>query len=94
MARPTDSPNQYSAEEVAARGDDIYEKRIRAQIEAEHRGEVVAIDVRSGSFAIDKTALAASERLMAEHPAAEIWCVRVGHRALHRIGSRAVLRLA
>lgn len=86
--------SDYLAEEVAARGDEIYEKQIRAQVEAEHDGEVVAIDVKSGSFAIAETALAASERLMAEHPAAEIWCVRVGHRALHHVGSGSILRLA
>jgi hypothetical protein len=35
---------------------------------------------------VDDNALVASERLLAEHPEAEIWCVRIGHRALHRIG--------
>lgn len=83
-----DQEPRYSAEETARRGDEIYERHIRPQVEADQRGKVVAIDVDSGAYALDDNALAASERLLAEHPDAEIWCVRIGHRALHRVGSR------
>jgi len=77
----------YSAEETARRGDEIYNTHVRAQVEAEHRGKVVAIDVETGAYALGETAVAASEQLLAEHPHAQVWLVRVGHRALHRIGS-------
>lgn len=77
---------RYSADETARRGDEIYERQIRAQVEADNRGRVVAIDIESGAYVVDDNALVASERLLAEHPEAEIWCVRIGHRALHRIG--------
>ncbi len=66
----------------------MYERDIRPQVEATHHGKVVAIDIDSGAYIIDDTALAASERLLAQHPGAEIWCVRVGYRALHRMGGR------
>jgi len=78
----------YSAEETARRGDAIYERDIRAQVEPTHRGKVVAIDIDSGAYIIADNALTASERLLAQHPNAEIWCVRVGSRVLHRIGGR------
>lgn len=77
---------RYSVEETARRGDEIYERQVRAQVEADNQGRVVAIDVESGAYMVDDNALVASERLLAEHPEAEIWCVRIGHRALHRIG--------
>ena len=79
---------RYSAEETARRGDAIYERDIRAQVEPTSRGKVVAIDIDSGAYIIADNALTASERLLAQHPAAEIWCVRVGSRVLHRIGGR------
>src|SRR4029434_9538053 len=79
---------RYSAEETARRGDAIYDRDIRAQVEPAHRGKVVAIDIHSGAYVIDDNALTASERLLAQHPSAEIWCVRVGSRVLHRIGGR------
>lgn len=79
-----------SAEETARRGDEIYERTIRAHVEPEHNGKVVAIDVRREAFEIDDTALAAGERLLARLPEAEIWFVRVGGRALHRIGGHSL----
>jgi hypothetical protein len=82
----TASEPRYSAEETARRGDAIYERDIRPHVEGQHHGQVVAIDIESGAYVIDDNALAASERLLAQRPGAEIWCVRVGHRALHRIG--------
>ena len=85
-------PARRSAEEAARLGDEIYERNIRRQVEATHRGEVVAIDVDSASYVIDGNALAASERLLAQHPEADVWCVRVGHRALRHFGGRPLRR--
>ena len=79
-----------SVEEVARRGDEIYERTIRAQVEATHHGKVVAIDIETGAYAVDDNALAAARRLRARYPEAEVWFVRVGHRALHHIGARPI----
>ena len=38
------------AEEIARLGDEIYERDIRQEVEADHRGSVVAIDVESGDL--------------------------------------------
>jgi len=80
------SPQQprYSAEETARRGDEIYEREVRARVEAGSHGKVVAIDVKTGAYALDENALAAALRLRARRPNAEIWFVRVGHRMLHQ----------
>lgn len=83
-------PPRYSAEDTARRGDEIYERTIRAKVEAEHYGKVVAIDIETGAYAVEHNALAAARRLHSQHPEAEIWFVRVGHRSLHRIGARPI----
>lgn len=75
-------------EEVARRGDEIYAHQIRAKVEAGNRGKVIAIDIDSGDYQIDRTALAASKLLRAKKPDAVIYCVRIGERVLHRIGAR------
>jgi len=80
--------SRYSAEETARRGDAFYEREIRGKVESTHRGKVVAIDIDRGDYVIADNALTASERLLAQRPDAEIWCVRVGSRVLHRIGGR------
>jgi hypothetical protein len=79
---------RYTSEETARRGDEIYEREVRARVEAGNRGKVVAIDIETGAYALGETALAAAKRLRVQHPDAEIWFVRVGHRALHRIGTQ------
>jgi hypothetical protein len=57
-------------------------------VEAGNHGKVVAIDIETGAYALDENALAAAKRLRAQRQNAEIWFVRVGHRALHRVGLR------
>lgn len=46
------SPQQprYSAEEIAQRGDEIYEREVRARVEAGNHGKVVAIDIETGAY--------------------------------------------
>ena len=73
-------------EEVACRGKELYEVQVRSQVEPENVGQVVAIDVETGKFAIGKNSLNASDILLERLPDAQIWFVRVGHRAVHRIG--------
>ena len=79
--------------ETAHLGDDIYEKDIRRQVEADHEGEYVAIDVDSRNWAISDDLLTAVDLLRAKRPdALDVWSVRVGHRALHHFGGRPLRR--
>ena len=79
--------------ETARLGDEIYERDIRPQVEADHHGEVVAIDVGSGDYAIADTALAAADALRERRPAPDVWAVRVGHRALVSFGGHRPRRV-
>lgn len=80
-------------EETARLGDEIYERDIRPEVEANHRGEVVAIDVESGSWAVGANVIAATDQLRAQCPGAiDVWLLRVGHRALHHFGGRSLRR--
>lgn len=75
-------------EETARLGDAIYQRDIKARVEANHHGEFVSIDVANGSWAISGDLLTAAKRLREQSPdAIDVWSVRVGHRALHRFGT-------
>ena len=76
---------QYSKNEFAQRGQALYEQQIRAQVEPAENGRIVAIDIESGDFAVADDVLKACEPLIAKNPNAQLWTVRVGHRAAHRI---------
>ena len=84
---------RYSKEEFARRGQAIYEKRVRRQVEEGNSGKIVAIDVETGEidvetgeFEMGEDTLAACDQLLARCPDAQPWLVRIGHRAVHRFG--------
>ena len=77
---------RYSKEEFAHRGQALYERCVRAQVERVNRGRIVAVDIETGEFEVGDDAVAASGRLLARCPEAQPWCVRIGRRAMHRFG--------
>lgn len=84
-SRPT-APTR-PLDEIAHMGDEIYERDIKSQVEAANHGQIVAIDVDSGSWAIAGSELAAAERLRSQRSdAANVWLLRVGYRAIASIG--------
>lgn len=48
------------------------------------------MDIESEAYAVAHTAMAAAHQLNAQCPDATIWFVRIGHRALHRIGTLSI----
>ena len=88
---PTQSPRPTAPtrpkEEIARLGDEIYERDVRGQVETDHHGEIVSIDVDSGSWAIGDSILEAVDRLRVQRPEAiDVWSLRVGYRAVHKFG--------
>lgn len=82
------SQPRYSKEEFARRGDEMYERDIRPQVEAGNEGKFVVIDIETRAYEIDEDELAASDRLLARHPDAQVWVTRVGSRYARRFGAR------
>ena len=82
---------QISREEFAARGERIFHRDIEPALRAEDANKFVAIDIETGRYAVDADDYAATEQLLRQSPAAQIWLVRVGHPAAYRIGGRAIL---
>jgi hypothetical protein len=76
----------YSPEEFSSRGQEIYDRVVRPKLSPDDTDKFVAIDIESGSYVIDRSDFAATERLLAMRPDAQIWLARVGQRAAYRIG--------
>ncbi len=79
---------KYSAEEHARMGTELYEQRIRPLVEAGNHGKIVAIDVDTGDYSLGSDLRSAGDPLIDRLPDAQIWFVRIGHRAVHRFGYR------
>ena len=92
VRQPFDSverKHRYSKEEFAQRGDEIYESQVRSQVEANNYGKIVAIDIETRAFEVGNDSLSAAKQLLKRYPDAQIFGIRIGHRAVHRFGFRA-----
>lgn len=81
-------PTRYSKDEVARRGDELYEREVRPNLKAGDEGKFVVIDIETGAYEIDSNELTAADRLLASHPDAEVWLRRVGSDYVRRFGPR------
>lgn len=80
-------------EDTARLGKEIYQRDIRQQVEADHVGEVVSIDVDTGIWAIGHDVLEAVDRLRERSPdAVNVWGERVGYKTLFNMGGRHLQR--
>jgi hypothetical protein len=87
-------PNSiYTAEQVARRGQEIYDSRLREILEPHLKGRIVSIDIETGEYAVGKTGLAAGTQLLAAKPHAELFCIRIGYPTLRKFGPRQRRRL-
>jgi len=78
---------RHSKEELARRGDVIFERDVRPNLRPTDQGRYVAIDIESGTYELADEELAACDRLWARIPGAQIWMVRVGSRAVRSFGA-------
>ena len=86
------SPETLDCEELARRGQEYYDRFLRANIEPQHRGEFLVLEVESGEYEMDADEAAALNRAMERHPDRVFYVLRVGSRTAHRIGARFARR--
>lgn len=69
-----------SREEVARRATDLYEGRIRAEVESpETIGKMVIIDIETGDYLIGENDLQAAHHLRKKNPTARLFGIRIGY---------------
>ena len=76
--------------ELAERGEEIFERVVRPQVEDEDGRKYVAIDVESEDFEVDANQRAAAKRLVERHSGAQgrIWFRRVSSHITHHFSGR------
>ena len=79
---------RYPKDVLARMGYEIYEKKVRPIVEEGNKGKIVAIDIESGDYRVDTDARRASQYLIDKNLDAQIWCLRIGYQAVHRIPVR------
>ena len=84
----TSRQRRYSREEVARRGDEIYERQVLPLLSPGDEGKYSLIDIETADYELDRDEIAASDRLLARHPDAQVWMRQVGSRHARRFGPR------
>lgn len=77
---------RYSNEEIVRRGEEIYERDLRAMLEPGNVGKVVVIDIETGEYEVDEDEVAAARRALVKNPGATLYGTRIGYPALAKIG--------
>lgn len=78
--------SSYSAEEIVRRGQEIYERDIRPQVEAGNKGKLLVINVESGEYEMDSDAIVAAKRAKTRFGAAPLFTMRIGYKGAYRLG--------
>lgn len=79
---------RYSNDEIVRRGQELYEREIRAKVEPQHAGRFLVLDIDSADFDVADTAIEAIQRIKLRHADPALYILRVGHDAAYRLGGR------
>lgn len=81
----------FSSEEIARRGQELYQQTIRDQVETtSNLGKFLIIDIETGDYEMDADEFAASRRAHAKHPDGAFFGMRIGYRSSGTLGASAV----
>jgi hypothetical protein len=80
-----------SPQEVEARGEELYARTLRRLVEPGNRGKFLVIDIRTGDYEIDADDLQATKRVLAKHPDAVLYGLRIGYPTAYTLGGHVAV---
>ena len=80
---------KYSPQEVEAKGEELYERHIRARVAPGNKGKFVVIDIETGEFEVDDDDLLATKRALEKRPEAVLYGLRIGYPTAYTLGGHA-----
>jgi len=79
------SLNKVDVDTIAKKGRKIYEERLKAKLEKDFKGKIVAIEVETGDYFLGDTVSNALEKAEAKYPNKIFHLVRVGYPGVHTV---------
>jgi len=73
--------------QIVERGQRIYDEQLRPQMERDHLGQFLVVDVLSGDFELAEEDIDASKRMLDRRPDALLCGIRIGEAAAYRFGA-------
>ena len=68
---------QFDQRKLVSKGKEIYRK-LRDELEPQHKGEILAIEVDSGEYFFGKTVIEATDKGRGKYPDKVFYTVRIG----------------
>lgn len=84
---------ELTSKQIAQQGETMYAERIQPLMQEKDHGRMLVLDVATGDYEIDDSGGQAAEILLARHPGANLYGLRIGHAAAGRIGGRRRMAL-
>jgi len=81
---------RYASAEIVQRGQTLYEQQIQRQVEPQHTGEFLILDIETGDYEIDAEDVRALQRAKAKHPDGAFYIVRIGATTAYRLGAHSL----
>ena len=72
-----------SKHQIAARGQEIYDKKLRSKLEPEYRGQIVAIEIDSEDYFLGASVVEAVKEAKKRYSDKLFYFVKVGFPAVH-----------
>jgi hypothetical protein len=72
---------------IAKVAEEIYARRLRAELEASHRGEFLAIEPESGDYFLGESISDAANRARSMHPEKTAYVLRIGFAGAVHLGA-------
>ncbi len=84
---PDNTESALTPEQIAQRGQKIYNERLKAELEPKEQGKFVAIEVESGGYVIGDTLIEALQKAREKYPGKLFHTVRVGFEGVFKMSS-------
>ena len=78
---------RYSTEEIVARGQEIYERQLRAKLEAQNVGKFLVIDIETGEYEMDEDDVRAALRAYQKNPDGARYEMQIGYATSGTLGN-------
>ena len=81
---------EYSREEIARLGNEIYRRDIRDKVMPQYKGKFLVLDIESGDYEIDDDDLSAEETLRTRRPDGVFFGLRIGYTSAYTLAGRMI----
>lgn len=81
------SGDTLTPEQVAERGQRLYEEKLKTVLEPTEKGKFVAIEVETGEYLVADTLLEVLQRAKEKYPTKLFHTVRIGYGGVFKMGS-------